>query len=54
MRKLTVQELIARANSRKNKMYNFNYIRLLRENYPNMPITESTKAIINKIKQGLL
>jgi len=54
MKKLTIQELIIRASYRRAKMANFNYIRLLREDYPNIPITESTKSIIDKIKQGAI
>jgi hypothetical protein len=50
MRKLTNKDLIKR--KKMLKFNNFNYIRLLREDYPNMPITESTKLIIDKIKQG--
>ncbi len=53
MKKLTIQERIARANYRRNTMSNFNYIRLLKEDYPNMPITEFTKIVIDKIKQGI-
>jgi hypothetical protein len=53
MKKLTIQERIARANYHRNTMSNFNYIRLLKEDYPNMTITESTKMVIDKIKQGL-
>lgn len=52
MKKLTKQDII----DRKRKMamlVNFSYLRLLREDYPNMPIVESTKAIIDKIKKGL-
>ena len=52
MKKLTKQDMIDR--KRKLAMLvNFNYMRLLREDYPNMPIVESTKAIIDKIKKGL-
>ena len=50
MKKLTKQDLINR--KRIFKFSNFNYLRLLREDYPNIPITESTKLIIDKIKQG--
>jgi len=51
MKKPTNKDLIKR--KKMLKFNNFNYIRLLREDYPNMPITESTKLIIDKIKQGV-
>ena len=51
MKKLTKQDLINR--KRMFKFSNFNYIRLLREDYPNVPINEYTKTIIDKIKKGL-
>ena len=51
MKKLTKQDLINR--KRMFKFSNFNYIRLLREDYPNVPINECTKMIIDKIKKGL-
>jgi hypothetical protein len=57
MRKLTIQELIERAKNRKKKISkfnNFDYIRLLREDYPNIAVAESTKAIINRIKKGII
>jgi hypothetical protein len=52
MKKLTVRELL---NRRKGLISssNFNYIRLLREDYPNVPVNEYTKALIDKIKKGL-
>jgi hypothetical protein len=50
MKKLTKRDLINRKKIIKSS--NFNYIRLLREDYPNMPILESTKVFIDKIKQG--
>jgi hypothetical protein len=52
MKKLTKRDLI----NRKKRLFglnDFNYVRLLREDYPNMTITESTKIVIDKIKQGL-
>jgi hypothetical protein len=52
MKKLTLQELINRRKGLINSR-NFNYIRLLRENYPNVPINEYTKKIIDKIKKGI-
>ena len=51
MKKLTKQDLINR--KRMFKFSNFNYIRLLREDYPGVPINEYTKTIIDKIKKGL-
>jgi hypothetical protein len=51
MKKLNRQDLINRKKIIKSS--NFNYIRLLREDYPNMPINEYTKALIDKIKKGL-
>jgi len=51
MKKLTKRDLINR--KKMIKFNNFNYLRLLREDYPNMPITESTKLIIDKIKKGV-
>jgi hypothetical protein len=51
MKKLTKQDMI----DRKRKMamlVNFNYMRLLKEDYPNVPINEYTKVLINKIKKG--
>jgi hypothetical protein len=52
MKKLTKQDMIDR--KRRMAMFvNFNYLRLLKEDYPNMPINEHTKVIINKIKKGL-
>jgi hypothetical protein len=52
MKKLTKQDIIDRKR-RMATLVNFNYMRLLREDYPNIPITEFTKAIIDKIKKGL-
>lgn len=51
MKKLTNRDLINR--KKMIKFSNFNYLRLLKEDYPNMPIAESTKAIIDKIKKGV-
>lgn len=52
MKKLTKRDLIYR--KKMIKFNDFNYIRLLKEDYPNIPITESTKLIIDKIKQGAI
>ena len=52
MKKLTKQDIIDRKR-RMATLVNFNYMRLLREDYLNMPITESTKLIIDKIKKGV-
>lgn len=51
MKKLTNRDLINR--KKMIKFNNFNYLRLLKEDYPNMPIAEATKAIIDKIKKGV-
>jgi hypothetical protein len=51
MKKLTKQDIIDRKR-RMSLLVNFNYIRLLKEDYPNVPINESTKALIDKIKKG--
>lgn len=52
MKKLTKQDIIDR-KKRMAMLVNFNYVRLLKEDYPNVPINEYTKAIIDKIKKGL-
>ena len=51
MKKPTNRDLINR--KKMIKFNNFNYLRLLKEDYPNMPIAETTKAIIDKIKKGV-
>jgi hypothetical protein len=48
--KKTIKQYII---DRKRKPVNFNYIRLLKEDYPNIPINEYTKTIINKIRKGV-
>jgi hypothetical protein len=49
--KKTIKQYIVDRQRKMATLGNFNYIRLLREDYPNMPIIESTKAIIQKIKK---
>jgi hypothetical protein len=51
---LTLQELNKRLEQRRKvvRTNDFHYMRLLREDYPNVPINEYTKALIDKIKKG--